>query len=322
MRPREGAEEIRKISATCAALVNEVSKAIIGKRIVLNAVMVDILSNGNLLFEDFPGLAKTLMANSFAVALGCKFKRIQFTPDLLPSDITGTYIFDEKSNEFKFRPGPIFTNILLADEINRAPPKTQAALLEAMQEHQVTIEGITHKLPKPFLVLATQNPVEQEGTYPLPEAQLDRFLMKMSVGYPNREEEREILMRRDRRGKDEVDLDVITNAEKIVEMQLGIEKVYVDPAIMAYIVEIVQRTREDPRVYVGSSPRGAQALFKLSRSLAALNGRDYVTPDDVKSVAPAGLKHRLILKPEPKIRGVTGDDILTKILKEVPVPAV
>jgi MoxR-like ATPase len=321
-RPREGAEEVRKISAACTALVNEVSKAIIGKRTVLNAVMVDILSNGNLLFEDFPGLAKTLMANSFATALGCKFKRIQFTPDLLPSDITGTYIFDEKSNEFKFRPGPIFTNILLADEINRAPPKTQAALLEAMQEKQVTIEGITHKLPKPFIVLATQNPVEQEGTYPLPEAQLDRFLMKMSVGYPNREEEREILMRRDRRGKDEVDLDVITNAEKIVEMQLGIEKVYVDPAIMAYVVEIVQRTREDPRVYVGSSPRGAQALFKLSRSLAALNGRDFVTPDDVKSVAPAGLKHRLILKPEPKIRGVTADDVLTKILKEVPVPAV
>jgi len=315
-------EEIQWVAQVSNGVVNEVSKAIIGKKQILNAVMVGLLANGNMLFEDYPGLAKTFMSNSFAMVLGCKFKRIQFTPDLLPSDITGTYVFDEKSNEFKFRPGPIFTNILLADEINRAPPKTQAALLEAMQEKQVTIEGVTHKLAKPFVVMATQNPVEQEGTYPLPEAQLDRFIMKMSMGYPSRADEVEILRRRDNRGKEDVDLQTLTNPEKIVTMQKNLEKVYVGTEIMAYIVEIISRTREDPRVMVGSSPRGSQALYKLSRAVAAMNGRDYVIPDDVKNVTIHGIKHRIILKPEPKIRGITGDDILNKILKETAVPAI
>jgi MoxR-like ATPase len=262
------------------------------------------------------------MANCFAQALGCTFKRIQFTPDLLPADITGTYVFDEKDNEFKFRPGPIFTNILLADEINRAPPKTQAALLEAMQEKQVTIEGVTHKLPRPFIVMATQNPIEQEGTYPLPEAQIDRFMIKMSVGYPNREEEKEILIRRELRRKDDVDLEVITNPKKVIEMQQVVEKVHVDPALLTYIVEIVTRTREDPRVLVGSSPRGSLALFKMGRAHAVINGRDYITPDDIKFISVVSLQHRLILKPEPRIRGVLPEDILKKILAEVPVPAV
>ncbi|MCK5413883.1 MAG: AAA family ATPase, partial [Thermoplasmata archaeon] len=249
----------------------------------MTKVAVGILANGHILFEDFPGLAKTLMASTFADCLGCTFKRIQFTPDLLPTDITGTYIYDEKDNEFKFRPGPIFTNILLADEINRAPPKTQAALLEAMQERQVSIEGVTHRLPRPFIVLATQNPIEQEGTYPLPEAQVDRFMMKMSVGYPNRADEKEILIRRELRRKDEVDVEVVSSPEKIIQMQTIIEKVHVDPAIMTYMVEIVTRTREDPRVLVGASPRGSLALFKLSRARAVIFGRDYIIPDDIKA---------------------------------------
>ena len=315
-------EEISFVANSVKAILGEVSKAIIGKHEVMTKVAIGILANGHILFEDFPGLAKTLMAMTFADCLGCTFKRIQFTPDLLPTDITGTYIYDEKDNEFKFRPGPIFTNILLADEINRAPPKTQAALLEAMQERQVSIEGVTHRLPRPFIVLATQNPIEQEGTYPLPEAQIDRFMMKMSVGYPNRADEKEILIRRELRRKDEVDVEVVSSPEKIIQMQTIIEKVHVDPAIMTYMVEIVTRTREDPRVLVGASPRGSLALFKLSRSRAVIFGRDYIIPDDIKAIAHAGLHHRLILKPEPRIRGVLAQDILNKILAEVPVPAV
>jgi MoxR-like ATPase len=310
------------VSETTKQLLQEVSKAVIGKQEVLTNVAIGLLANGHILFEDFPGLAKTLMANTFARALGATFKRIQFTPDLLPTDITGTYVYDEKDNEFKFRQGPIFTNILLADEINRAPPKTQAALLEAMQERQVTIEGVTHILPKPFLVMATQNPIEQEGTYPLPEAQVDRFMMKMSVGYPSRADEKEILLRREARRKDDVDINVITSPEKIILMQNIVEKVHIDPAVMTYIVEIVTRTREDPLVLVGSSPRGSLAIFKLARARAVIFGRDYITPDDIKSVAGPGLNHRIILKPEPRIRGVLAEDITNKIMAEVPVPAV
>lgn len=312
---------IRNVAETSNALMNEVSKAIVGKRNVLENVLLSILADGHTLLEDFPGLAKSLMVMTFADALGCKYRRIQFTPDLLPSDITGTYIYDEKDNEFKFRPGPIFANIILADEINRAPPKTQAAMLEAMQERQVSIEGVTHKLPKPFIVMATQNPIEQEGTYPLPEAQVDRFMQKFSMGYPSREDEREILIRRMGRGKDQVDVNVITSPEKIIQMQQTIEKVHLDPALLTYIVEIVTRTREDPRVVVGASPRGSLALFKLGRARAVLFGRDFITPDDVKAVAINALHHRIILKPEPRIRGVLAQDILNKILAEVPVPA-
>jgi len=315
-------EEIQEVARVGRAILNEVAKAIVGKQEVMLRALVTMLANGHILFEDFPGLAKTFMANSFAQALGCTFKRIQFTPDLLPADITGTYVYDEKDNEFKFRPGPIFTNILLADEINRAPPKTQAALLEAMQEKQVTIEGVTHKLPKPFLVIATQNPIEQEGTYPLPEAQVDRFMVKMSVGYPNREEEVEILVRRELRRSDDIELNVITNPKKVVEIQQIVEKVHVQEEILSYIVEIVTRTREDPRVLVGSSPRGSLALFKMSRAHAVLSGRDYVIPDDIKFIAIVSLHHRIILKPEPRIRGVLPEDILKKILAEVPVPAI
>ena len=320
--PKASPAAIRGVAATANAVIEQVAKAIIGKRDVLENVLISILADGHCLMEDFPGTAKSLMIMTFADTLGCKYRRIQFTPDLLPSDITGTYIYDEKENEFKFRAGPIFANIILADEINRAPPKTQAAMLEAMQERQTSIEGVTHKLPKPFIVMATQNPIEQEGTYPLPEAQVDRFMQKMSMGYPSREDEREILIRRMGRGKDDVDVDVVTSPEKILAMMRTVEGIHLDPALLTYIVEIVTRTREDPRVVVGASPRGSLALFKLSRARAVLHGRDYITPDDIKAISIHGLAHRIILKPEPRIRGVLPEDILNKILAEVPVPAV
>ncbi|HIA89601.1 MAG TPA: MoxR family ATPase [Candidatus Poseidoniales archaeon] len=310
------------VGAIASAINAEVQKVIIGKSHVIDNVLVDILADGNLLFEDYPGLAKTLMTNTFADALGCDFKRVQFTPDLLPADITGTNIYDAKKGEFTFKPGPLFCNLLLADEINRAPPKTQAALLEAMQERQVTIGTVTHKLPAPFIVMATQNPVEQEGTYPLPEAQLDRFMFKMSVGYPDRADEDEILARRITRRKDAVDVEVITDPQRVIAMQQACEDVYVDPALRMYMVEVVSRTREDPRVLVGASPRGSQALLKTGRAAAAMRGRDFVTPDDVKSIAALALSHRLILKPEHQIKGLECEEIIQTILREVPVPTV
>jgi len=315
-------ERLNAVGAIASAISAEVQKVIIGKSHVIDNVLVNILSNGNLLFEDYPGLAKTLMTNTFADALGCDFKRVQFTPDLLPADITGTNIYDAKKGEFTFKPGPLFCNLLLADEINRAPPKTQAALLEAMQEKQVTIGTITHKLPAPFLVMATQNPVEQEGTYPLPEAQLDRFMFKMSVGYPDRADEDEILHRRIVRKTDAVEVDVITDPQRVIAMQQACEDVYVDPALRMYMVEVVSRTREDPRVLVGASPRGSQALLKTSRGAAAMRGRDFITPDDIKTIAELALAHRLILKPEHQIKGLEPGEVIQSILREVPVPTV
>ena len=302
------------------AVLGEAEQVIMGKRPILDLTAVGILAGGNILFEDNPGLAKTLLANTFAQALGINFKRVQFTPDLLPADITGIYIWNQKDQKFEFRKGPLFCNLLLADEINRAPPKTQAALLEAMQEHQVTIEGETHILPEPFVTLATQNPIESEGTYPLPDAQLDRFMMKLSMGYPGRPIERAILVKRKQRGKDDHTLQAITTPEKLREMQLSLEKVRIDDSIIEYIVEIIYRTREDPRVKVGSSPRGAQSLFKLSRALAVLSGRDYVIPDDIKRLSIYTLRHRIILKPEPRIKGVKTEEIVSEILEQVEVP--
>ena len=315
-------ELIQTVSQISNGLMGEVAKVIIGKQENLRRVAIGILSNANMLIEDYPGLAKTLMANTFATSLGCKFKRVQFTPDLLPADIMGTYMYDHQAGEFKLRPGPLFTNVLLADEINRAPPKTQAALLEAMEEKQVTIEGITHKLPAPFITMATQNPIAQEGTYPLPEAQMDRFMMKMSMGYPDRQEEKSILQRRKLRGKDDYDIEPITSPKKVVAMQKALETVHVDTAILSYIVELVHRTREDHRVITGASPRASQSLFKTARASAAIDGRDYVIPDDIKAVALQVVSHRIVLKPESKIRGVTGQHIMRKILSEVPVPVI
>jgi len=284
--------------------------------------MLAILCNGHVLFEDYPGLAKTMMANCFAQASGLSFKRVQFTPDLMPADITGTYILDRSSGEFKLRKGPVFTNLLLADEINRAPPKTQAALLEAMQERQVTMEGESLQLPRPFLVLGTQNPIEYEGTYPLPEAQIDRFLIRTSVGYPNLEEEREVLRRRRVRMREEVSLAKVCSAERIVEMQEVVERIHVQDVIEEYIVTIVAATRRHPQVELGASPRGSLALMRLSAACAALRGRDFVLPDDVKEVAVPALAHRLILAADPWIRGVKPQAVVEVVLTEVPVPKV
>jgi MoxR-like ATPase len=303
-----------------SAIVDEVSRLIVGKEEVLEQVMLGILANGHILFEDYPGLAKTMIAKSFAVCLGCDFKRVQFTPDLLPADITGTYLFNQKTGDFTFRQGPIFTNILLADEINRAPPKTQSALLEAMQEKQVTLEGKTHSLKEPFIVVATQNPIELEGTYPLPEAQLDRFAMKIRVGYPTTDQETEILKRRLLRKTDNINLKQVADPATVVEMQTAVEQVHVDDDILHYIAEIVQATRSHQRIEIGASPRGSLAILKLSRARAFYNGRDYVTPDDVKKVSVPALCHRLIFKTEYWFRGITPETVIQQILTEIPVP--
>lgn len=303
-------------------ILDEVEKAVIGKRAVLEHVLITVLAGGHILFEDLPGLAKTLTAKSFATVLGLDFKRIQFTPDLLPGDITGTYIYERQSGHFELRRGPIFANLILADEINRASPKTQAALLEAMQESQVTLEGQTLPLPQPFIVMATQNPIEFEGTFPLPEAQLDRFMVRLSLGYPSAEHEQEMLKRRRERGQDEPQLQKIVDAEELLAMRQALETVFVHPDIERYIVELVQATRADGRVLVGSSPRGSLALLKLSRARAAFEGRDYVIPDDVKSVAHAALAHRLILQPELWMKKLSERDIVSEIVERVPVPKV
>jgi MoxR-like ATPase len=299
-----------------------VHTAVVGRDAVLDQVLIGLLADGHLLFEDLPGLGKTLMANSFARSLGLGFARIQFTADLLPHDITGGEFFDAKANEFVFRRGPIFTNILLADEINRAPPKVQSSLLEAMQEYQVTSERTTHTLDKPFLVLATQNPLELEGTYPLPEAQLDRFLMRLAVGYPTQEEEREILRRRRVRRQDKVDVPRALSAAEFLELQATVEGIEIDPALEAYAVAIVTATRSDARAEVGASPRGSLAFLKLSRARALLEGRSYVIPDDMKLLAGAALSHRIVVKPEPWIRGVRGGAIVSAAVERTPVPKI
>jgi MoxR-like ATPase len=311
-----------ELQATCNALMDEVGLSIVGKREVMERVMLAMLCNGHVLFEDYPGLAKTMMANCFARASGCEFKRVQFTPDLMPADITGTFVLDRQTGQFKLRQGPVFTNILLADEINRAPPKTQAALLEAMQERQVSLEGETMPLPRPFVVLATQNPIEYEGTYPLPEAQIDRFLIRTGVGYPTPEEEREILRRRRARGKEEVEVRKVCSPERVVEMQRYVEGMHVEGVIEEYIVNIIAATRRHTQVEVGASPRGSLALMRLSAARAALKGRDFVLPDDIKEVAVPALAHRLILAADPWIRGVKPQTVVESILKDVPVPKV
>ena len=307
------AESTRKVIA-------EVQRAVVGKRSVLDMLMAATLSGGHVLFEDYPGLGKTLIARSFAAALGLGFRRIQFTPDLLPGDITGGYVLNREKNEFELRHGPIFTNILLADEINRASPKTQSALLEAMQEAQVTLEGQTLRLPDPFLVLATQNPIEYEGTFPLPEAQLDRFMLKLSVGYPSLEEEKEILHRRRERVQDEVPLSAVVTADDLTAMRHAAESIHVDADIERYIAAIVQATREDRRVSVGASPRAGLAFLKLGRARAVLEDRAYVIPDDIKCFAVPVLSHRLILQPEYWMSQSVSGDVIQDVLDKTPVP--
>jgi MoxR-like ATPase len=297
-----------------------VSRAVVGKRDALALLMLGPLADVHLLLEGDPGLAKTLMARSFAQTCSMGFSRIQFTPDLMPSDVTGSSVFDQRDAEFRFRPGPIFANLLLADEINRAPPKTQAALLEAMQERQVTTEGETRRLGPPFLVLATQNPIEYEGTYPLPEAQLDRFVLRMSVGYPSREDEWRVLAERAERGTDEVQLEPVIDRETLLAMQQACEDVYVSEPVGLYMVDVVAATRGAPSILVGASPRGSLALLKLSRCRAALDGRDYVTPDDVKAVAVPALAHRLTLRPELWVQRISSEDVVRERLAMVATP--
>ena len=314
--------KLNDVGKHARAIIAEVKRAIVGKEEVLERVMVGILAAGHILFEDYPGLAKTLIARSFAQTLGLDFKRIQFTPDLLPSDITGSHIFDRNTGEFTLVVGPIFAHIILADEINRATPKTQSALLEAMQESQVTIDGESHPLPPPFIVIATQNPIEYEGTFPLPEAQLDRFMMRLAVGYPDLDGEVEILRRRRERKVDEIELSSVSNTEELLAMRAAVEEVFVEPDIESYIVSLVSKTRTDSNVYVGASPRGSLSLLKLARAHAALAGRDYVLPDDVKEFAVPALAHRLILSPELWSKRITAIDVVESILRRVPVPKV
>jgi MoxR-like ATPase len=294
---------------------------VVGKREALELVLLGLLADGHVLLEDYPGLAKTLTARSFAQVTQTGFNRIQFTPDLMPSDVTGSSIWNQREGDFEFRPGPIFTNLLLADEINRAPPKTQAALLEAMQERQVTIEGVTHQLARPFLVLATQNPVEYEGTYPLPEAQLDRFLLRVSFGYPSRQDEWEVLSRRMERREDEVELTPVLDGPTLLALQTAIEDVHVGEAVGGYIVDVVAATRTSVSTTVGASPRGSLAVLKLARCRAAMSGRDFVTPEDVKAVAVPALAHRLMLKPELWVQQLAAEDIVREVLETVPTPA-
>jgi MoxR-like ATPase len=312
--------QVKDVAAAGEAILTEVEKVIVGKRDTLNLLLVGILANGHVLIEDFPGLAKTLIARSLAQVMGLGFRRIQFTPDLLPSDITGSSLYDQRNSEFSFQPGPVFTNLLLGDEINRTPPKTQAALLEAMQERQVTVDGVTRPLTPPFIVIATQNPIEYEGTYPLPEAQLDRFLLRIGVGYPSVEQEAEILRRRVERRSDSVTLAKIVDRATLLDLQRAVEDVHVEPSLTTYIVDLVAATRARPDVQVGSSPRGSLAVLAASRARACLLGRDFVVPEDIKAVAVAALGHRLSLRPELWVRGVRGDDVIRACLDTVPAP--
>lgn len=310
------------VAENCNRILAELTTAIVGKESVLRKVLVGVLANSHILIEDYPGLAKTVIAKSLATTLGCTFTRVQFTPDLLPADITGTYIYNQKSGEFELRKGPIFTNVLLADEINRSPPKTQSALLEAMQERQTTLDGRTHRLENPFIVIATQNPIEFEGVYVLPEAQLDRFIMRLRIGYPDKNSEVEILRRRLARRTDDFAINTIVDPTALIEMQESVERVHADDGVLGYIADIVRETRTHGQVEIGASPRGSIALLKLARANAALSGRDYILPDDVKTICSEALSHRIIPKAASWVRGFDPLSIIEEILRRVPVPRV
>jgi MoxR-like ATPase len=312
--------ELARVQALSTDVLDEVEQAVVGKRESLELVLLGFLADGHVLLEDYPGLAKTLAARSFAQVLSMRFSRIQFTPDLMPSDVTGSSIWNQRDGDFEFRPGPIFTNLLLADEINRAPPKTQAALLEAMQERQATIEGTTHRFEPPFLVIATQNPIEYEGTYPLPEAQLDRFLLRTAFGYPSHEGEVDVLTRRIDRESDDVELHSVVDRDALLAMQGAVEHVHVAHSVREYCVDLVVATRVASSCAVGASPRGSLALLKLARCRAALRGRDFVVPDDVKAVAVPALAHRLVLRPELWVQRISAEDVVREVLDTVPTP--
>ncbi len=310
---------MKKVQAFAEKVVENIEKVIVGKRSTVELALVSLLCQGHLLIEDVPGVGKTVLARSLARSLGCSFSRIQFTPDMLPSDVTGVSIFNQVSREFEFRPGPVMAQIVLADEINRATPKTQAALLEAMEERTVTVDGITHRLPRPFMVLATQNPIEYEGTFPLPEAQLDRFLVRVRLGYPRPEDEVEVLERQQYRHPLD-DLEQIVTADELTEMQEAVKSVYVAPQMKRYIINLARQTRDHPEVYLGASPRGSLALYRTSQALAAIQGRDYVLPDDIKALVVPTFGHRLILGPAARLRDIDADEIVVEIQNSVPVP--
>jgi MoxR-like ATPase len=312
---------LAEVGQLARAVLDQINSVIVGKREPLELILAGMLAGGHVLLEDYPGLAKTLAARCFAQSLGMEFRRLQFTPDLLPADVTGSFFFDQKRQEFEFRPGPVFTNLLLADEINRTPPKTQAALLEAMQERQVSVEGRTFPLAAPFHVLATANPIEYEGTYPLPEAQLDRFLLRVSFGYPTPDEERTVLQRRMARRREQVELEPVADAAALRRAQLALEWVAVEDSIAGYIVDLVGATREHRHVQVGASPRGSLALLLTARARAVLAGREFVIPEDVKVVAPAALAHRISLRPELWLRRVDPREVIADVCASTPAPA-
>ena len=307
------------VKELCSELVWNIEQVIVGKRSVVRLIVIGLLSRWHILIEDVPGVGKTMLARSLARSIGCSFGRIQFTPDMLPSDVTGVSIYNQATREFEFQPGPIMAQVVLADEINRATPKTQSALLEAMEEHQITVDGVTHPLPRPFIVLATQNPIEYEGTYSLPEAQLDRFLMRIRLGYPETSDEIEILNRQQFRHPVE-DLEPVITTERILEAQEQIRSIFVSPAVKEYIVSIVNRTRSHESIYLGSSPRGSLTLYRAGQARAALWGRDYVLPDDVKILAPYVLPHRMIVSPGARLRDLKTEDVIEDVLDQQPVP--
>jgi len=310
---------MKDVQQVAEKIIDNVAKVIFGKREAIELTVVGLLCQGHLLIEDVPGVGKTMLARSLARSIGCKFSRIQFTPDMLPSDVTGVSVFNQKNREFEFRPGPIMAQIVLTDEINRATPKTQAALLEAMEERQVTVDGVTYPMDKPFLVLATQNPIEYEGTFPLPEAQLDRFLLRINIGYPDKDRELDILDSQQYQHPINT-IDQVVEEQELLAVQESLKEVYVDPLIKTYIVEIVNQTRRHPEVYLGASPRGSLTLYRTAQAFAALRGRDYVIPDEIKALAPAALAHRMIVSPAARIKDVSSDAVLTDILASVPVP--
>ena len=301
------------------ALIAEIEKVIVGKREAVELVVIGLLCRGHILIEDIPGLGKTMLARTIAKAIACDFRRIQFTPDLLPADVTGTTIYEKGHGKFTFRPGPIFANIVLADEINRATPKSQSALLESMEEFQVTADGITHQLPQPFFIIATENPIEYEGTYPLPEAQLDRFLMRVQIGYPTPDDEVTILQRQVIEHPIE-NVEPVLNTGRIMDIQHAVRRVHIDPSLQRYMVDIVNRSRDHEAVALGASPRGSLAMMRCSQGVALLQGRDYVEPDDIKRIAEPALSHRLTIKPDHRMRGVNAADVVEDLLRTVPVP--
>lgn len=307
-------------AALSTRILDETERAIIGKREALTKLLAGIYAGGHVLLEDYPGLGKTLTAHSFALALGLEFRRAQFTPDLLPADLTGSEVFNQKTNEFEFRPGPVFTGLLLADEINRTPPKTQAALLEAMQERQVSIEGTTHALPRPFHVLATANPVETEGTYPLPEAQLDRFLMRLTFGYPSADDEWDVIARRIERREESIDVERVLQAGELEKLQRSVETIHVSEAVGRYAVALVRETREHSETAMGSSPRGSLALIQCARALALIQGREFVIPEDIKTLTHACLEHRVVIRPELWLQNISPASVIDSILTRVPAP--